>query len=95
MSPNRYLRRVLAGFLLLAGFVFTSLPVRAQPARHPLAEIQKVALLGESALSWVRNAFASLWRPELAKEGPSIDPNGKPQQQGTDEGVTIDPSGRK
>ena len=95
MSPNWNLRRVLPAFLLLVGFVFTGLPARAQPLRHPLERIGKVAGLGEGALSWVRNVFASLWRPEMTKEGPSIDPDGKPQQQGSDEGVTIDPNGRK
>jgi len=95
MSPNRNLRRVLPGLVLLAGFVFASLPARAQPLRHPLVKIRKVAVLGEDALSWVRNVFARLWLPEMTKEGTSIDPDGKPGQQGTDEGVTIDPNGRK
>ena len=44
----------------------------------------------------MRNVFASLWHPEMTKEGTSIDPDGnKPRPPGvtSDEGITIDPNG--
>lgn len=85
---------VFPAFLVLVVLFFGSLPVGAQPARPPLERIRKVAVLGAEALSWMRGVFAGLWQPERTKEGPSIDPDGQPGQQG-DEGVTIDPNGGK
>jgi hypothetical protein len=85
---------VLTVFLLLAALLLGSLPVYAQASRRPSAEVRKIAVLGEGALSWLRRVAASLWQPEMTKEGPSIDPNGqKPGQQGNDEGMSIDPNG--
>jgi hypothetical protein len=78
----------------LVVLLFGSLPIRAQAARRPPAETRKLTVLGESALSWMRLFVARLWHPEMGKEGPSIDPNGQPQPQGSaDEGITIDPNG--
>lgn len=94
MSTSSRQCRVFAAFLLLAALLFGSLPVRAQAARRPSTETRKLTALGESALSWMRLFVASLWRPEVAKEGPSIDPNGQPRQA-SDEGITIDPNGQR
>ena len=93
MSTSSRLYRVFPLFLLLAALLFGSLPVRAQAARRPAPEIRKITALGETALSWLRLVVASLWQPEMAKEGPSLDPDGQPRQQGADEGITIDPNG--
>jgi hypothetical protein len=95
MSTSSHQHRALPVFLLLAALLFGSLPVRAQAARRPAPEMQKLAALGENALSWLRLFLDSLWRPEMTKEGMTIDPNGqKPGQQGNDEGITIDPDGQ-
>jgi hypothetical protein len=90
MSPYRSLRRAFTAVLLLALFL-ASAPARAQPARSPLS--WKAAVLGESALTWVWERLARLWGGEMAKEGMSIDPNGQPQGQTSDEGPLIDPDG--
>jgi hypothetical protein len=95
MSTISRQRRVVTVFLLLTALLFGSLPVRARAARGPAAETRKIAALGENALSWLRLFVSSLWHPEMTKEGPSIDPNGQPRQQGSDEGMSIDPDGRK
>ena len=87
-------RRIFPVFLLLAALLFGSLPARAQAARRPAPEMRKITVLGESALSWLRLFVASLWHPEMVKEGITIDPDGQLGQQG-DEGITIDPDGRK
>ena len=92
MTTSSRQHRVLPAFLLLVALLFGSLPARSEPVRRPLERIQKVAALGSQALSWIESVFASLWQPEMTKEGMSIDPNGQPGQQG-DEGVTIDPNG--
>jgi len=91
MSPNPSPRRALAVFLLLVALVFAGLPVYAQPVHRPPAGIGKVAGLGEDAFAWVRDLFAS-WLRGLSKEGPTIDPDGRPNSQ-PDEGPTIDPNG--
>ena len=93
MSTSSRQHRAFPVFLLLAALLFGSLPTRAQAARRPAPEMQKLAALGENALSWLRLFLDSLWRPEMAKEGPSIDPDGQASQQGDDEGITIDPNG--
>jgi hypothetical protein len=77
----------------MAVLLLGSLPIHAQASRRPSAEMRKIAILGENALSWLRLFVASLWYPEMAKEGPSLDPDGQPRQQGNDEGMTIDPNG--
>jgi hypothetical protein len=94
MSTSSRRRRAFPVFLLLAALLFGSLPARAQAARRPAPEIRKITALGESALSWLRLFLDSLWRPEVAKEGPSIDPDGQTSQQGDDEGMSIDPDGQ-
>ncbi len=93
MSTSSHQRRAFPVFLLLAALLFGSLPARAQAARRPAGEMRKIAVFGESALSRLRLFLDSLWRPEMAKEGPSIDPDGQAGQQGDDEGITIDPNG--
>ena len=95
MSTISRRRSVFTAFLLLAALLFGSLPVRAQASRRHPAEMRKIAVLGESALSWLRLFVASLWHPEMAKEGPSLDPDGQPRQQGSDEGMSIDPNGQR
>jgi hypothetical protein len=93
MSTSSHQRRAFPVFLLLAALLFGSLPVRAQANRRPAPEMRKITALGERALSWLWLFLDSLWRPEMAKEGPSIDPDGQTNQQGDDEGITIDPNG--
>ena len=94
MSMSSHQRRAFPVFLLLAALLFGSLPARAQAARRPAPEMRKITALGESALSRLRLFLTSLWHPERAKEGMTIDPDGqKPGQQG-DEGITIDPDGQ-
>ncbi len=97
MSPNRRLRRSLPLLLLLAALVFAGLPVQAAARRSPArpsAKIWRVAVLGESAFSWLRNLLMGLWMPAGAKEGMTIDPDGQPHQNAVpDEGMTIDPNG--
>ena len=92
MSTTSRQRRAFPVFLLLVALLFGSLPVRAQASRRPSTEMRKITALGEDALSWLRLFVASLWHPEMAKEGPSLDPDGQPRQQ-NDEGITIDPNG--
>lgn len=93
MSTFSRRRHVLTVFLLMAVLLLGSLPVHAQASRRPSVEVRKIAVLGEGALSWLRLFVASLWHPEMAKEGMTIDPNGQPRQQENDEGITIDPNG--
>jgi hypothetical protein len=94
MSPNHRLRRSLPTFLLLAALLFAGLPAQAAAVHRPSAVVWKVAVLGEGALSWLRNLFSGLWMRGSAKEGVTIDPDGKPNQTPPpDEGVTIDPNG--
>ena len=94
MSPNHRLRRTLPVFLLLAILLCASLPLQAAAVHRPSAVVWKVAVLGEHALSWLRNLLSGLGMRGIAKEGPTIDPNGQPHQSATpDEGMTIDPNG--
>jgi len=96
MSPNHRLRRSCPIFLLLAALLFASLPAQAAAGHRPPAVARKVAVLGESALSWLRHLLGGLWMRGIAKEGPSIDPNGTPQPgNSSDEGMTIDPDGHR
>ena len=91
MSPNHRLRRTLPVFLLLAALLSMSLPIQAAAAHHSSAVIRKVTAVGEGVLSWLRNLFSGLG---IAKEGMSIDPDGKPKPDtSSDEGVSIDPNG--
>jgi len=94
MSPNHRLRRTLPVFLLLAALLFTSLPLQAAAVRHSSARVWKVTAVGEDLLSWLRNLFSGLGMRGIAKEGPTIDPNGNPHQgASSDEGMSIDPNG--
>jgi len=94
MSSNHRLRRTLPVFLLLAILLFASLPLQAAAVHRPLTVTWKVAAIGEDALSWLRNFFSGLGMRGIAKEGPTIDPDGKPHSSTPpDEGMTIDPNG--
>ena len=94
MSPNHRLRRTLPVFLLLAILLFASLPLEAAAVHRPSAVAGKVAVLGEGALSWLRNLLSGLGIRGLTKEGVTIDPDGKPNPStSSDEGMTIDPNG--
>src|SRR5688500_4830 len=98
MLQNLRSYRVLSVFVLLAVFVFASLPAQALPHRQPTL---KVAVAGEGLFAWVRNLLVSLGFSGMAKEGMSIDPDGAESPEGVtidpdgfnDEGVMIDPNG--
>lgn len=94
------LRFSLVLCLLLLGFTLASVPAEARSVtagrRLAVAEDGTVSRV----FSTLQALFASFWPGDgaLEKEGMSIDPNGG--KTGTnavsgDEGVTIDPDGRK
>ena len=94
MSPNHRLHRTFPVFLLLAALLLSSLPVQAAAARRPPVPAGKVSVLGEDALSWLRKLVIGWWTRGSAKEGVTIDPDGKPiQGASSDEGMSIDPNG--
>jgi hypothetical protein len=93
MSASFRQYRAFPVFLLMAALALAGLPARSQPVLKPSPQqTRKVAAPGEDLLSQIRLFLARLWSPGLTKEGPSIDPDGKPGGQG-DEGITIDPNG--
>lgn len=94
MSMISRRRCAFTAFLLLAVLLFGGLPVHAQTNRRPPAEVRKIAVLGENTFNWLCLVVASLWHPEMAKEGPSLDPDGQPRQT-SDEGMSIDPNGQR
>jgi hypothetical protein len=103
MLPNRAPHSVFTVFALLAVLVLTSLPAQARPVRHPATDRHSVTVSGDKGLVRILSFLVNLW-PEGMKEGTSIDPNGAPKPQGMttapsggldDEGMSIDPDGRK
>jgi hypothetical protein len=94
MSPIPFLRRALPLVLLLMSLVFTSLPVQALPATRSGPTSVEMAVLGAKVAAWIRELVTSLWPRDAFKEGTSVDPDGPSNhQEGSDEGVLIDPNG--
>ncbi|MEO6194751.1 MAG: hypothetical protein ABIS20_17195 [Thermoanaerobaculia bacterium] len=101
MLPNRSPQNIFTVFALLAVLVLTSLPAQARPGRHSATHRPAVAVSGDNGLTRIWSFLLSL---TTTKEGVTIDPNGAPKPQGIttapsgdldDEGMSIDPDGRK
>jgi hypothetical protein len=97
MSQNLASRRVFPVLVALAALVLASLPAQARPSRGSL---RTVATSSENRLARLWSYVANLWT--MTKEGTSIDPNGRngaggtlPAGGGDDEGMSIDPDGRR
>jgi hypothetical protein len=88
---------------LLAVLALVGSPLQAQAPRRPSASRPIVAASGEEGIfARLLSLVAHLGRPEMApKEGTSIDPDGNHRTGTTvtatagDEGMSIDPNGRR